>query len=82
MRIPNSPSRLMLGGDGRRTPRRSSVNAMGGLGSTNQLNPVDQGLFLTQGEIAPRTGASATRNGKHAPLLTPGHQRMINMNTS
>ena len=29
MRIPNSPSRLMVGGDGRRTPRRSSVNALG-----------------------------------------------------
>ena len=71
----------MLGGDDRRTPRRSSVNAMAQLASTNQLNS-DTGMFMTQPEVAPRTGASATRNGKHAPLLTPAHQRMINMNTS
>ena len=32
--------------------------------------------------MAPRTGALATRQHKMAPLLTPAHQRMINLNTS
>lgn len=39
-------------------------------------------FFLTQPDQVPRTGASASRNGKMAPLLTPGVQRMTNMNQS
>ena len=30
----------------------------------------------------PKTGASAFRSGKNAPLLTPGHARMISINAS
>lgn len=72
----------MVGDNGRKSERRSSANVAGQFDSAQKLNSTEPGMFLTQSDMAPRTGASATRNGKHMPLLTPGHQRMINLNNS
>ena len=69
---------------GRTTPRHSSMN-INNPNDAKQTRNTGNAFYLTQGEVtnqAPKTGASAFRSGKMAPLLTPAHQRMMQLNQS
>ena len=70
---------------GRETPRHSSMNVREALDGGMNTRNKPSGFFMTQTEAAgsvPRTGAHGHRDRKMAPLLSPAHQRMVNVNAS
>lgn len=64
-------------------PRLSSMNVREAMEGGSRTKPA--GFFMTQAETAqsvPRTGAQGYRDRNMAPLLSPAHQRMVNVNAS
>lgn len=64
---------------GMRETVTSGRNQGGGFFMTQPEMPA---MKTTSNSMAPKTGAQATRSGRAAPLLTPGHQRVISLNIS